>query len=446
MNLEDSFKQFIQLNFNHALTQKVLLTISGGPDSVALLHLYNNVSKNITVAHCNFGLRGIESDQDEAFVKDLCNKKGIECFTIKFNTKEFASQNALSIQMAARELRYNWFEQLSIEHHFNFIATAHHLDDNVETVLINLIRGTGIKGLSGIPVSNGKIIRPLLFATKQQLLDYLNQHTFSYRVDASNKENKYIRNKLRNDILPQLALINPEVNAHINDLSIHSKFTAQIVANKIEELKQLHFFYNEDVVIISYLPVSGLDYAPLYLFEFISSFGFNTTQCSNIHQSFLSQKTGSQFFSETHELIIDRANLIITPLSNISNVVIEHKLEFGPSQIFKLSGKNFGADIISAKSISNYLPGHLYLNADNLSFPLTIRNWKAGDKLHPLGSGGKKKVSDYLTDRKISIADKRNIFVLENKEGKIIAIINHIIDDEFKVLTNSKMVVHIYEK
>jgi tRNA(Ile)-lysidine synthase len=446
MNLEDSFKQFIQLNFNHALTQKVLLAISGGPDSIALLHLYANVSKNIAVAHCNFGLRSAESDQDEAFVKDLCKQKGIECFTIRFNTKEFAGQNSLSIQMAARELRYKWFEQLSIEHHFNFIATAHHLDDNVETVLINLIRGTGIKGLSGIPVSNGKIIRPLLSVTKQQLLDYLKQYALPYRVDASNNENKYIRNKLRNDILPQLALINPEVSSHINDLSIHSKFAAQIIANKIEELRQLYFLYNEGDVTISYLAVSNFDYAPLYLFEFISSFGFNTTQCLNIHRSFLQQKTGSQFFSETHELIIDRTHLIITPLGNISNADIEHKLAFRPHQVFKLNNKSFCADIITTESISNYLPGHIYLNADNLSFPLTIRNWKAGDKLHPLGNTGKKKVSDYLTDRKISIADKRNIFVLENEACRIIAILNHTIDDEFKTLPDSKMVVHIYEK
>lgn len=446
MNLETAFDQFLERQFPHAKSQRVLLAVSGGPDSMALLHLFAGISKTIAVAHCNFGLRGAESDADEKHVQQICSELGITCYTTRFETAEYATEHALSIQLAARQLRYEWFNRLLQDHHFDVIATAHHQDDNVETVLINMLRGTGMKGISGIPVQNGAVIRPLLFATKNEIFEYLDNHHHVYRTDVSNTENKYTRNKIRNIILPQLTELNPMASTHIHELSKHAQFAYSLIKEKTAALTAQYVTANNGSTILQYDTISMDPYAPFYLFEIIAAYGFNTTQCNGIHENFVTAKSGSRFLSDFFELIIDRQSLIITALEQTNKPDPEIVINKLPAQTISLNGHNYILELIDASAITAYQTNHLYLNADNLTFPLTCRTWKQGDAFLPLGGFGSKKISDFLIDNKVSLSKKRSTYILETATDGIIAILDHRIDNRFKISPQTSLVLHIHKK
>jgi tRNA(Ile)-lysidine synthase len=444
MNLEVALDQFVEQHFPDLLSKRILLAVSGGPDSMALLSLFGAKHAQIAVAHCNFGLRGTESDGDETFVKQHCTQLGIPFYTRRFETATYANTHAVSIQVAARELRYGWFNQLCSEHAFDHIATAHHQDDQAETVLMNMVRGSGIKGLTGIPVSNGNIIRPLLFATKKQLMDYLNVHQVSYRTDVSNLENKYTRNKLRNTILPQLAEINPQAIAHLDNLSKHALFAYELIREKTNELASVYLSVTQQSATLVYDTISKKSFASLYLYELISEYGFNTVQCDSIHTCFVNTRTGSRFLSDTHELIVDRVSLIISSLEKTEQPVL--LIDKRPQQSISIHSGVYLIELIDVSAIAGYKKNHLYISADNLSFPLTCRTWKQGDCFHPLGAPGSKKVSDFLIDQKVNGNDKRYTNVLEDPVQGIIAVNGHRIDDRFKITPGTQTAMHVYKK
>lgn len=446
MNLEAEFIQSLKQRFPGVESQRILLAVSGGPDSIALLYLFIRFTKQIAVAHCNFGLRGAESDADEAFVKHCCSELNVPFYSKRFETSEEATEKSISIQVAARELRYAWFEQLRIEHHFDCIATAHHLDDNVETVLMNMLRGTGMKGLSGIPEQNGPIIRPLLFASKAQLIQFLSAHNIAYRNDASNAENKYTRNKLRNSIVPQLLELNPQASTHIHELSKHAQLAYALLSEKTEALASGNLSETNGTIQLHYDTISRTPFAAFYLFELISRYGFNKVQCDLIHANFCSAKTGTRFLSESFELIVDRHTLIINPRNDEQHPVADIVVHEQPSQVIALPDDEYMFNMLTNPSINTYLEDHLYINADLLSFPLYCRLWKQGDSFKPLGSNGSKKVSDLLIDQKVSLTAKRNTFVLQSSSGDIVAVLGHRIDNRYRITPDTRSVLHIYKK
>lgn len=375
-------------------TDKILVALSGGADSVALLRLLLSLNYTCEAAHCNFHLRGEESDRDEAFVRELCRKLNVKLHIIHFSTTEYASEKHISIEMAARELRYNWFAQVKEESGAAAIAVAHHQDDSVETLLLNLIRGTGINGLLGIRPRNGAVVRPLLCVNREEILDYLHRIGQDYVTDSTNLQDEYTRNKIRLNLLPLMQEINPSVKESLMDTSNYLNDAARIYEKGIEEGKAR--VLTEKGICISALlnePAPGA-----LLFEVVHPLGFNSAQAKDILAS-LTGQPGKQFASKGWRLIKDREWLLIKEESTAE--------ESAPP--FRLKKESF-----------DYTPGFVIprdketacLDADKLEGELTIRRWQTGDVFVPFGMKGKKLVSDYLTDRKFSILQKEQQWVL----------------------------------
>lgn len=374
----------------------MIVTLSGGPDSVALLRVLLALRYNVIAAHCNFHLRDIESDRDEAFVKDLCNKVHVRLYVKSFKTIDYVNKHHLSIEMAARELRYNWFDALRIETNADVIAVAHHRDDSVETVLLNLIRGTGINGLRGIQAKNGYIVRPLLEVCRDEVLTYLNELHQTYVTDSTNLVDEVKRNIIRLNVIPILKRMNPSVNDAIMNTASHLSDVAEVYKVAITEAKRrvlLKDKENEKVIDIARLQN---EISPSsVLFEILFPLGFNTTQIKGIFQS-LDGQSGKQFSSAEWDLIRDRTELVAL---NKSNQIIVPQLDI------KIVNRDADFQINKDKHLA-------YLDADKLHLPLTIRHWEVGDKFVPFGMKGKKNVSDFLTDRKFSLFQKQHQLVV----------------------------------
>jgi tRNA(Ile)-lysidine synthase len=429
-----SFQNHIQKEKLFSSKEKILLTVSGGIDSVLMCELFYLAGLKFGIAHCNFQLRAEESNGDEVFVKSLAKKYNVEFHSIKFDTSSFANKNKLSIQIAARQLRYQWFEEIRKKYNYNYIATAHHQDDSIETFFINLIRGTGISGLHGILPKQGNIIRPMLFTTKNEITSYVKKHKIKYREDSSNASDKYVRNKIRHQIIPLLKELNPSIEKTITNNIQHLRDVEIIYKNDIENkrnkmVKASAKNINETIISIELL--KKLNPIATYLFEFLKSFNFNESTVEGIVTA-LDAESGKQFFSDTHRLIKDREFLIISiqklevrrqkieVKKNQREIIIDgQKLNFSklPKTLnFKLQTSNSFAQI----------------DFDKLEFPLEIRKWQNGDVFHPFGMKGKKKLSNYFIDKKLSINQKDNIWLLTSN-GKIVWIIGQRIDERFKV-------------
>lgn len=441
MNLNNLFSENFSLHFGPAKGSKCLLAVSGGIDSMTMLELFRQAGITAGVAHCNFTLRGNESDLDHELVKQYCTRYGIPFFEQHFDTLAFATKHKLSIQMAARKLRYTWFEQLANVHSYDFIATAHHQNDNAETILLNIVRGTGINGLAGIPLINGRIIRPLLFATKTELESYAAEHQVPYREDASNSENKYARNKIRNEILPALQNINPAIIAHINALGEYADIAYSLLKEQIQEIKATYTTPENDRFCINMKALIRHQHASFFVFELVRTFGFNATQVNDILVSFTHEHTGKLFYTHTHQLLIDRDLLVVSPLAEKEyretsiNVHSDMQLSAGKHQ--------YALEYLDQKP-AVFMPDHIYLDADTLTLPYTIRQWKQGDRFQPLGMSGMKKISDFLIDEKTNLIDKDEVFVLENN-GTIAAILTRRISEQYKITSATKRILHLYE-
>ena len=437
--MEQKFQNFIDTNNLCLPTARILLGLSGGIDSVCMFHIFRQLNFPIGIAHCNFQLRGEESDADELFVKDLADEFDIPIFCKKFDTKDIAESEGISIQMAARDLRYEWFEEIRNKYEYNYIAIAHNSNDVVETFLINLTRGSGIKGFTGIKPKSGKIIRPLLFASRDEIKDYINENEFSYREDSSNNSVKYSRNLIRHEIIPLFEKINPKFKDTVIENISRLKETEEIYFNHIDFIKNNVLSEKDNRTLIDLEKVKSLYPLQSILFELINPFGFSKSQVKDIIKSF-DGIPGKQFYSTTHRVIRDRENLIIEELTlkQQKDYYIDADTEHTEIPL-NLAISKFELDEGFEITKSNKIG---YFDFDKLEFPLILRKWKKGDYFMPLGMKNLKKLSDFFIDNKLSLSDKENIWLLESY-NKIIWIVGQRIDERFKITEKTRMVLKI---
>ena len=428
-------KTHIEKRLGFLNQSKLLIAISGGIDSVVLTHLCHKLGLNISLAHCNFNLRGKESDADEGFVLELAENLELEVFVQRFDTELYAKDNKRSIQMAARELRYSWFSELAEQLKFDFILTAHHADDNLETFLINFTRGTGLEGLTGIPEVNDKFVRPLLSFSSKVIETYARTNNIKWRDDSSNKSVKYLRNKLRHEVVPILKEINPGLLQSFQTTLNNLNESSEIVEESIDVfLKKAIESIGDKEVRFKISEFKKLNNPKPYLFESLKEFGFNEW---NDVVGLLDAETGKQVFSPTHRLIKNREYLLLSEINLEESISIS--ISDNVSQVETPFGILFFDE---ADAIFGERTNIIFADKDALNFPLTIRKYKAGDVFHPLGMTGKKKVSKYFKDEKLSLLDKENTWLLCSGDD-IVWIINRRADNRFRVTENTKRILKI---
>ncbi len=432
------FKTYYQKNELFKPSDKILLAVSGGKDSMAMLHLFNSENLNFGVAHCNFNLRGSESDADEELVKTVCKKLEIPFYSNSFDTQNYAQENGISIQMAARELRYHWFEELTEKYNYQYIATAHHKNDVAETMLINLTKGTGLSGLHGIRNKSGKIIRPLLDFTREEIEAYVLQNKVVYREDQSNADNKYTRNSIRLNIIPLLEQINPNLIESLNKAANYLAQAELILEEKVsEELKRCSV-RNGNKIYFDISKLKELKALETQLYYFLKPYGFNAADVENIISS-LNEQSGKTFFTNSHQLLKDRDSLILQEKNYDTNEEmvfnsIEELEDFGNWEVKKYQNTP-AFKIRKSRFYAN-------LDADKIKFPLTLRNWLEGDEFQPLGMKGRKKVSDFFIDNKIDVLTKKTTHILV-QNNQIIWVVGYRIDHNFQITDKTKNVLLI---
>ena len=431
------FSQHITINFTDLKSKNLLLAISGGIDSVVLADLLVKLDCSVTLAHCNFQLRSEASDQDEAFVNTLAKSLKTSIFTKKFDTNIFAKQEKLSIQVAARQLRYDWFYALVNEHHFDYILTAHHADDNLETFIINLSRGTGLDGLTGIPEKNNKLLRPLLPFTRSEIEQYAKTHQLTWREDASNAETKYLRNKIRHEVIPALKSLNPNFLDGFAKTTQHLKETRLIIDEAVENAKEkIAITTKNNEIQLKVEELKKLKHPKAYLYEILKPFGFTAW---NDVASLLDAQSGKQVFSKTHCILKDRDFLIVSKNSS-DNENLEFNIDENQTKI-EADKIKFRISELKDDHVISHL-NTIFIDKSKLTWPLVLRKWKNGDYFYPLGMQGKKKVSKYFKDEKFSLVQKETTWLLCS-DNKIIWIVNHRLDDRFKVTENTATILKI---
>lgn len=423
-------QQFVEKHQLFSASDQLLLAVSGGADSVALVHLCHANGYSIAIAHCNFQLRGEESLRDELFVQQLAAQYNIPFFVQQFETEAFAATTKCSIQEAARTLRYQWFAQLAEQHGFTRLLTAHHANDNVETVLMHLFKGTGIRGLTGIPLRNGSIVRPLLFARRTDIEQYLHEQQLLYVEDSSNTLNKYDRNFLRNRILPLLREQYPQAEENIIHSIQHITEAEQVYREAIEQKKNILL---EKRGKEWHIPVRKLlKQTPLHtlIYELLHPFSFTPAQTGEAIK-LLHAGTGKQLVSPTHRLIKNREWLVIAP---VEDAAVSLYIINGPNETTDTeNGRLIIKEVIQEPGDS--LPAgnnSALIDVKYIRYPLIVRKWKTGDYFYPLGMRKKKKLSRFFIDNKLSKTEKEQILVLES-DKKIIWVIGHRIDDRVKI-------------
>lgn len=404
----------------------VLVGLSGGADSVALLVVLVKLGYKCIAVHCNFHLRGEESDRDETFAESLAQTLAVPFYKIDFNTHLYAKEKHISIEMAARELRYNWFEEMRIRLNARAIAVAHHRDDNVETLLMNLTRGTGIKGLRGIRPKNGYIVRPLLPVGREDILRWLEKQQASFVTDSTNLSDEYTRNFIRLRIIPLLEKMNPSVKETIARTSEHLSSVEIIYQSVVEKARATIIENNNQLSITELLTYPAPE---TILYELLTPFGFTRQRVEDIFLS-LNKEPGKMFFSPTHRIIKDREYLLITPIEKAETDIYTIDKEQGACQVpIELSWlKTVLDERFHLKKDKNIA----YFDYDKLRFPLTLRRWQPGDWFIPFGMTGRKKLSDYFSDHKYSLLDKEQTWLLCSGEN-IIWIIGERTDNRFRI-------------
>jgi len=420
-------------------SQRILLAVSGGADSMLMLHLFSSSGFTVAVAHCNFNLRGSESDSDEHFVTEYCDRHNITFFTKHFNTEEFAMEKVISIEMAARELRYAWFNELLQKERFDYVATAHHQDDVIETFLINLARGSGIKGLSGIQPKSGKIIRPMLFTNRAEILDYCSRIKLEYRTDSSNLDTVYKRNLIRQEILPVLEQVNPAFRRNALKTIGNLNETAELFQQRISEIRSMVYSEDDLGAMIHIEKLQTLNPQRTILFELIREFGFQIEQIDDILDS-LNRESGRKFFSGDYRLVKDREYLLISPINQQTGkffyidedcAKMQHPLHLSFDKFQRNTEFRFSTHLNTVD-----------LDLDKLVFPLILRHWQEGEYFQPLGMKGLKKLSDFFIDEKYSIPDKENVWILASGD-QVAWIVGKRMDDRFKITPKTKRILRI---
>lgn len=416
--------------------KKLLIAISGGVDSVVLTHLLYLLKFDITLAHCNFQLRNNESDLDEEFVKKLGNQLAIKTFTIKFDTNQFSKDNKLSTQLSARKLRYDWFNELIEKYNFDYVVTAHHADDNLETFLINLTRGTGLEGLTGIPQQNGNIVRPLLVFSRNEILEYAKTNNIEWREDKSNTETKYLRNKIRHEIVPKLKEINPSLLSSFEKTSEYLQQSKQIVDDRIADVSEGIISYDGETTRFNIKKIQELPNPKAYLYQLLKPFGF--TEWNDAY-NLLEAQTGKKIVSKTHTLLKNRDFLLISSNNNLFELskpfFIEEDISIVESPV-RLTVKK-------TNRVSDNCKNSIFINKNLVNFPLILRRWSNGDCFFPLGMSGKKKVSKYFKDAKFSLIDKKNTWLLCSNNNDIIWIVGKRQDRRFLATNETENIIKI---
>ena len=416
-----------------------LVALSGGADSVALLLVMKELGYRIEAAHCNFHLRGEESNRDEEFVKMLCKRHDVPIHLIHFDTEEYASLHQVSIEMAARDLRYQYFHQLCHDIGADSVCVAHHRDDAIETFLMNLIRGAGIHGLTGIRPQNGQIIRPLLCVSRQEIEDYLHSKGQDFVTDSTNLIDDVVRNKIRLRVLPLLREINPNVANNIDKTANYLRQAEKILDNELSVQKS-SLIQNNEVSESQSVAISQLLQLPspeLFLHEWLTQMGFNSSQTEQIFTHLIGQ-SGREFPSPTRTLIIDRNQLVVEPLkSPMKTMKIPETGHYRYTDDLRFSFI-ISDDVTISKSDNS-----ITLDAEKVQFPLTIRSLQPGDTFCPFGMKGHKLVSDFLTDRKMNILEKRRQLVVTDAQGEIIWLVGLRTDNRYKVEKKTRSVLRI---
>lgn len=429
------FLDFIKSNQLVSKGDKTLLAVSGGIDSVVLTILFKEAGLDFAIAHCNFQLRAEESDTDEAFVKALAKSAGVKYYVHSFDTKNYAALHNISTQMAARDLRYNWFKELADSNNFNAIATAHHLDDSLETVLFNLAKGTGISGMRGILPKNENIIRPLLFATKDDIVAYATQERLQWREDSSNESIKYSRNLIRHKVMPVLKEINPSLEDTFRQTQQRLYETETVLKNEVGKIRNQHIQKKGSDTFISIEVLKNLQ--AVVVEELLKPYGFNFSQVQELLILIEKAVSGKVLESERYLLNVDREEVIISPLeSDISEQWINPDTKEVRNEVMQLT-----TEVVTARKILTK-ENEASLDYDLLKFPLKLRKWKQGDVFQPLGMKGKKKISDFMIDEKIPLNLKQRVCVIES-DGEVVWIVGHRIDDRFKVHHSSKKIYNV---
>ena len=436
--ISERVKTYIDENRLLTPGNKVIVGVSGGIDSVALLHLLQRLGVECIVAHCNFHLRAEESDRDEQFVKDVTKQLGLPFYRIDFDTLKYAANNKISVEMAARELRYEWFESLAKKLDAQAIAVAHHLDDSIETLLMNLIRGTGLRGLTGISARNGLVIRPLLCCTREELFQYVTFHQLAYVEDSTNALNDYQRNKIRNQLLPLLEDINPSVRQTLYQSLERFSGTYKVYEEFIDSYKKLLMKDENGTIIIDISLILKLPDVTTVLYEFLSPYGFNAQVVQQV-VSHLNDTSGKKFYSSTYRLVKDRQNLILTKRTRDEKKSIQ--IDEGRDIItYPLPLSIHYSDVNNVEINKN--KNVLTIDADLVKFPLILRKWEEGDVFVPFGMKGMKKLSDFFIDNKFSLPDKENTWLLVSDE-KIVWIVGHRADNRFRVTAETRKIIII---
>jgi tRNA(Ile)-lysidine synthetase-like protein len=429
------FKNHLLQNFQFLNGKKLLLATSGGIDSMILLHLFQQLEYEIAIAHCNFQLRAMESFGDQNFVKEYADAHNIPIFVTQFDTQAFAQDYKLSTQVAARELRYNWFYELLETENYDYILTAHHADDNLETFLINLSRGTGLEGLTGIPEQNENIIRPLLLFSREEIEVYAKENTIQWREDSSNASDKYLRNKIRHHLVPILKELNPhflssfhKTQTHLQEAQLMVEDASIMVYQQVAKQAgdDIHFDLNQLLKLPNYQS---------YLYQWLKEFGFSAWE--DIYDLVESQ-SGKHIFSSEYRLLKDRDSLILSPINFVDkkdSYLIEEHLKEIKNPINLSFSKESEMHLVSNTTI--------FVDADKLEFPLLLRHWQEGDFFQPFGMDGKsKKVSKLFKDEKLSLLEKENTWLLCSN-NQIVWVIGIRQDDRFRIDNTTQNILKI---
>ena len=430
----NQFQSHLSKTFPDLKNQKILLAFSGGLDSTVLLTLLHQLGYNVAAAHCNFSLRNTESDEDETFVKTYCKKLGIPFYIETFDTKTFAKDQKQSTQMAARTLRYTWFEELMEKESFDVLATAHHADDDLETFLINLSRGTGLRGLIGIPETNNHIIRPLLPFSRAEILSWAKIEQLHWREDISNSSRAYTRNQLRLDVIPNLKKSKKRFLESFKTTKEHLIKSQALVEDYLSLVYNLIITQRENGYQISIDKLKELPNTEALLYELLSPFGFTDHKAV---LDILNAQAGKYVISPSHRLLKDRNSLILT-----ENVIKEPNKCHWIKKYQKNINNPLNISLTPTNKMGLTNLSTIYVDSEYLTFPLCVRKWQQGDVFQPFGMKGNKKLSKFFKDEKLSLAAKEALWILTS-DDKIVWVIGYRADDRFKVSEKTKSILKI---
>ena len=430
--LAQHFTQYIADYELFTHQDRILLTVSGGVDSMVMLSLFTEAGYRVGVAHCNFGLRGTESDEDELLVEREAARLGVPFYNRRFETAREMELTGESMEMAARRLRYGWFNELCETEGYTVIAVAHHADDSVETFFINLLRGTGLRGLTGISTQVGRIVRPLLFATRKEILEYAVQHKIPYREDSSNRSTKYLRNKIRLGLVPRIREINPKFTSLMRRNIARLTDAQQFITQAVERIREVAVERQEGMDVILLERIDASLPRNFVLYELLNSaYGFKGDVIDQLCRALDEGAVGRRFYARDRVAVVDREKVLVSPIEEADSCEVQ--LPDGALRAYCGNSVLFferrSIDLVEEFTV----PANLaLLDADKLQGQLTLRRWREGDWFIPFGMTGKKKVSDYLIDRKMSLPQKQRQFVLLAGED-IVWVVGERIDERFRL-------------